>query len=266
MFPMDSCAGEVVFIGPGVPGLGSQSRWKYIVAHEIGHQVQLRVLKDWPGPRYTFPKRDGLRPDQTCFGVACDPVEAPELCSCAHITVANRHHCLQSLERDEDAQLEGFAHFFAAKVWNAQDQDDCWFNYYKELLDVACPPGVEDEQCKPFDGLIRAAPPVPFSCKQPTKWRNRHCPLPQYATEFDWMGFYWSVNTSGDPGRLRMRDLFDVYRRACSRDGVDGCGDGDNVSWEALLQATHEVFSPMDQRALRFESAGFTFGVDRNTQ
>jgi hypothetical protein len=263
LFPTDSCvSGDVVFIGPGRPGHGPQSKWKYIVAHEIGHQIQRRALNGLPGAGYTFPSRPGLPPTRICGTNACDPEEAPDLCACAHVDAANRFHCLQSLEADEDAQLEGFAQFFAAKAWNRQNEDDCQFNYYKEFLNPVCLSGAE--QCEPFGGLVRARPPAPVTCRQPARWRNRNCAVPKFATEFDWMGFYWSVNTVGDSGsRLRMDDLHRVYRQACR---LDGCSFSDVVSWEAVVKAAEDAFGMTDPRALRVPNAGLEFGVDRNTQ
>ncbi len=263
LFPNDSCAvGDVVYIGPGVPGHGPQSKWKYIVAHEIGHQIQGRALAGRIGGYYTFPRRPGQPASQVCGAGACDPPEAPDLCACAHVDSSNKYHCLQSLEHDEDAQLEGFAQFFAAKAWNRQDEDDCQFNYYKEFLNPVCLPGAE--KCEPFGGRTRVLPPVPVSCRQPAKWRNRNCAVPKFATEFDWMGFYWSVNTGGDTGsRLLMDDVHKLYRQAC---GTNGCSSGNVVSWEAIVKAAEDAFGMIDPRARRVRNAGFAFGVDRNTQ
>jgi hypothetical protein len=185
--------------------------WKYVVAHELGHLIQDEAMGSLKAD-YTFCKDPSVTscspPD-----VLNDPPGTPPLCGCDQVEPSDGSpvHCLQSLERSTSAQLEGFAHFVASKVWNTQDESECVFDYYKHFLDVACPPGAE---CVPFNGLQKISPPLPRSCKQPVRWRNNHCAMPQFATEFDWMGFLWNLNTSG-ANRLSMGDIYNIYRQTC---------------------------------------------------
>jgi hypothetical protein len=208
-------------------GWPDQSRWKYVILHEAGHQVQARAMGADGGGDYTFacPK------DTTCSGKASGWIKTrlvdppfvdsmSPLCGCQHVGAANSEHCLQSIERTSAAQGEGFAQFFAAKGWNAPRTDDCKFVYYKELLqDTPCAAG---ETCLPFTvgqtSLFSKLPPFGISCETAFKWRNNHCPMGETAemgTELDWLGFLWGVNTQGD-SRATMNDLFAIYRNSCN--------------------------------------------------
>jgi hypothetical protein len=76
---------------------------------------------------------------------------------------SNATHCLQSIEKTGAAQREGFAHFFASRVWNEQDGGACTFPYYKEFLET--------------EGGVAVSPPVPIDCAGVRKWRNNYCSM-----------------------------------------------------------------------------------------
>ena len=63
----------------------------------------------------------------------------------------NKQHCLQSLETSGSAQIEGFAQFYASKIFNNRADSDCTFVYYKEFVDQVC----RSEECV---GWAPAAP------------------------------------------------------------------------------------------------------------
>jgi len=92
------------------------SHWKYVIAHEFGHVIQDN------------------------FGVFMNTKYVPTVsgrpaeCRCDHVLVANQWHCMQSLQRASDSQIEAFAHFYAASVWNSPANTGCSFAYYKEFL------------------------------------------------------------------------------------------------------------------------------------
>jgi hypothetical protein len=140
---------------------------------------------------------------------------------------------LQSIERFDPAQGEGFAHFYAAKIFNdAAVADGCEFVYYKEVLLDACPPGRTD--CKPFGDAFVVPPPVAVSCSAADKWRNNQCaaqtdsadPIQQMivqaanqavlrrGTERDWLQFFWAWNTgtSGTP----LSQITEAYQQTCN--------------------------------------------------
>jgi hypothetical protein len=225
-------------------GWPDQSRWKYTIVHEAGHQLQARTIGSSGGGDYTFScpantsctgKKSGSNPQRLVDPPFVDSMSP--LCGCQHVGAANSEHCLQSIERTGAAQSEGFAQFFASKAWNQPRTGDCTFVYYKELLQNGpCGPG---ETCVPFTGgLSSKLPPFGISCEQPLKWRNNHCPISEAAelsTELDWLGFLWGVNTLGD-SRASMNDLFSVYRNTCNPLPVPAPGTaGEKCSGEEEL-------------------------------
>jgi hypothetical protein len=100
---------------PANIGIGG-SHWKFVIAHEFGHIIQAN------------------------FGVSIaakytpTPGGRPAVCRCDHVLVSNQEHCMQSIQRASDSQLEGFAQFYAANTWNSPQRTACTFEYYKEFL------------------------------------------------------------------------------------------------------------------------------------
>jgi len=92
---------------------------------------------------------------------------------------------MQSLEISFAAQIEGFAHFFAALAWNDKTGPDCPFNYYKQFNAFL------------FFGTAVVQPPVHLDCKEVVMWRDTFCFQAQGATEYDWLNFLWNVHTVG---------------------------------------------------------------------
>jgi hypothetical protein len=220
----DACApGTTVYTGPwtrtadGEPG-SLQS--KYVVAHEAGHAA----MALGPGN-----PRNDYHASQTW-----------NLCKCNHVTASNRLHCLQSAEYASTAQVEGFAHFAAARLFNRPTDGDCQFNYYKEFLPVFGP---------------TKTPPVNVSCRNPVAWRDHRCPNASFGTEYDWMQFYWNVSTGVNASGVT--DLYDIYTQACG-----GSCSGVNVTWDDLVGAASTHFGAFDPHALKFLNDGDTCGVD----
>jgi hypothetical protein len=199
------------------------SRWKFAVAHEAGHQSEERGIGRLPDVDYTFL----CPPHMTCTGrteltgrpdLLSDPPLVPDqapFCSCKYVTSANGLHCLNSIERGGSAQAEGFGQFFASRVWNHQNESDCAFAYYKEFIDHAC----RGSDCTSVDAAGTAGfvtpPPVHIDCGAVAKWRNRNCPLDStMGTELDWLGFLYSLNATGSL-RAPMAEIFNIYRQTC---------------------------------------------------
>jgi hypothetical protein len=188
--------------GPCLCMKEDNTRWKMILTHEMGHQVQDRgVGTGDQGDSYRFCS------DAMCTNIINDPpgiATASPLCACNHIRAANAWHCLQSIERTGAAQVEGFAQFFASRVWNDKTEADCTFAYYKEFLDQI--------------GTTHA-PPVAIDCASPQKWRNNHCNMganADFTTEVDWLGFLYNLNVLGpEATRVAMTDLWKIYKNAC---------------------------------------------------
>ena len=220
------------------PDLGNPTaRWKFGSAHEIGHQMQWGQI----GAMLPIYDRPTLSPPP------------PLLCDCTGLNpTGNTEHCLQSTEQQTTAQLEGFAHFSSANVWNDPSASSCTFTYYK---------GVRD------DSLAVNLPPFPVSCIQPVKWTENHCPIPTRAAEYDWLGFYTAI--ARDPqAPILQPDLSSVYRRLCSDEGNASLCSGAKAPWSSsdginLPTAAEEVFGPRDPRTAVFNNDGVTYGVTR---
>jgi len=229
----DSCASEsTLFVGPATGGLPPQSQAKFIVAHELGHVLQAVAAPQVRGEGY--PIVNGL----------------PDICDCKHVTVANKLHCLQSLEQPGDVRKEGFAQFVAARTFNDVTDPNPTFVYYKEFLVPTCPPGAT---CTPFNGFFSQSPPVPVSASRPALWRNRNCSgTPSLATEFDWMNFYWNVTLPG-PLSISVDQLFAVDR-------AQGTTIKSNDEFLALASTVLSM-----AQAQAFLIAGDTFGVSTDT-
>ncbi len=260
--PKSACAsGQTIFIPPGPSQRTQESRWKFLVTHEIGHIVQAGAM--------------GIP-----SGSAAILTGTPALCACKHVTVSNKIHCLGSLHQSAFVQGEAFAHFFASKIWNDADESECRFNYYKEYLNRDLVPGTQ--KCKeptPPDepipaGLFCSFPPVPRTCKQPVQWRNSNCivpepgrsELPGFGVQFDWMGFLWNLHTSTVNG-FSMDKICRVYRRACGRLTADAdcsANDRGDPKWDTLRASAANLFGMASEETLYFEQTGRVFGVDRN--
>lgn len=223
------------------------SRWKYVIGHETGHLVQAQGGADLTTNGY--PDLPGLD---------------ARLCECDHVDVANRVHCLGSLEDISAVQLEGFAHFFASKLFNAETGNACTFNYYKEFLDLNCRPGAEcvaSGQSESGQPLFLSKVPFGVDCAQstgPVTWRNVHCEDPataQAGVEYDWLAFYWNVHrVLAAP--FSMKDLFDSYKQACG-----GTCASAHVTYPALRGGVDTQFGATSAKAIGFADAADLFGV-----
>ncbi len=146
--------------------------------------------------------------------------------------------------------------------------------------------GVEQDGCFTLpSGLISNKPPVPVSCIDPVRWRNTQCfddtvgsseAVTRWGTEYDYMGFLYSLDTQGGPNRLTMNDLFDVFRAVC-RNGV--CAPfGATVAWDdcvgpncqpgvaGLTGGADAAFGADSDQAAQFRRAGSAYGVSREVQ
>ena len=170
---------------------------------------------------------------QYTLGGVVDPPFVTDTCGCSHVRAANQEHCLQSVERSSDAQVEGIAQFYASRSWN-RESPNCTFTYYKEFLDTTCHnPNAQPGDCTAYttrDGkqLINTLPPAAVSCRQPARWRNKQeCSIVagssgkagDYGTEYDWMGFLYGINRPSNAATPRVvtQDLWLIYRHACER-------------------------------------------------
>jgi hypothetical protein len=210
---MSYCGGDGnVYIGTqSGGGVFPGSWWKFIVGHEIGHCTQLRQMGYLTNGLGGSDYDDGNEPapPNGKYVCRCDNVYSPD----PPYYIAKKH-CLNSRELSRVAQYEGFAHFFATKVWNNDTQADATFVYYKRFQNSETsftePPMAKNG----FDPIkwLETTPGTgtsPPGCKTP--WSG-------LGVEFDWLTFFYNV-TSRDSGRAATRttlpDLYNIYELAC---------------------------------------------------
>ena len=247
-----------------------QGSSKFVTMHEFGHVIQSAYAPGVTGgTSYLFdcPQNDpdacsifGLTtPTNSAGTMLIDPPNMNARCGCPHVRSASNWHCLQSIETTPRAQGEGFAQFFAAKLWNRRDAA-CVFNYYKEFLDADCK--VEDPSgCTPFPGGGTVTlPPVPIQCDRPVKWRNQNeCAVDPRAgstkaemgTEYDWMTFLYALD-----GELGFTELMSVFNYACRPEDpapATGAGCTENVYW----------LDRVDPATAEYDRGGFLDGAVR---
>jgi hypothetical protein len=117
---------------------------------------------------------------------------------------ANQLHCIQSLEQYAAAFIEGFAHFYAAKLYNNRLETDCEFGYYKEVWAL----------------FVTLTPTVPVTCASTVEWRDSHCSaIPNSAVEMDVMRFLWALHSTL-PDRLTMDEIAAMFSAAQSHAGA----------------------------------------------
>jgi hypothetical protein len=183
------------------------------------------------------------------------------------VTSANKWHCLQSIETAGDGQGEGFAHFFATKIFNerrpvgAMGTDTPIFAYYKEVSLPNCAVGncssVVPAPPSTNTSLFVNAPPVAFHAADQFKWRNNNCAQNlTRGTELDWLGFYWTLNALG-PNRFSMDEIWDLYDELCG-----GRCNGGAFSWALLEAASKEHFGETTPKHVQLTTRGFAHGVN----
>ena len=266
---------------PPAQCLNSDARWQTSISHEIVHIVQIRATGRW-----TLPYAFGASPN-----VTDDHPGAPILCQCNHVEGINRRHCLQSLEKPGAAQAEGFAHYFAAQTWNNLQEPDCTFTYYKQFLDTTCRVAESDCALHPDwinNGLIVNSPPVPVSCIEPQKWRNRQCLSGMFgpnevptdlSVEMDWMGFYYKLTNPQTTNRLAVDRVMQVYGLACKAVTGGSCNKNVEPGWRTVPNTNPPVSGikdgadelrslgtiSFDQRQ-QFIELGDVYGISEDTQ
>lgn len=136
----------------------------------------------------------------------------------------------------------------AARAWNDASQNDCSFNYYKEFY--LGPNNV-------------VGPPYQIDCRNAVLWRDNNCFKADRGTEYDWLQFFWNLNTVGSD-KLSFDDIEAVFDTACG--GTCSTGSYEvTVTWPLLRQGALDHYgSIQDPRFLYFEQSGDLFGVDED--
>jgi len=237
----DACGGYPrTYIGTArKPDGTALIRWRFIVAHELGHATAARA--------------------KTLIPVSYDDDDtAHGLCRCTHVTGLASSHCLQSRERSSDAQDEGYAHAFATRVFNSTTQANGNIRYFKEF--------------KETDGGV-TPPTMTKDAYNAARWHETRCgTLVEHGVEWDWLTFFFKVsNTNGTSAATTFAKLQEIYLLACDA-GSAGCYSlfADRPRWNnsepvdpeivSLKQAAAEALT--SAQYLRFKSTGENWGVD----
>jgi len=231
------------FEQPNVSGELDTTQWKVIIAHEIGHGVEKRAS----GRAYLDYSHSATEP----------------LCRCDHIpNAAIRLHCLQSREFAGAAWAEGFAHFFAAKVFNSPADSDCYLGYYKHAY---------VKKYVPFSGsymFLIFPPPLQVSCRGPVRWRVEQCNDPNGATgtEVDWMTFLWNIHVPSEYGNKRttMTDYHHLRKQACLKAGLSHCHGNwpyHQIDFQKFSGAARDYYGGQSPKYLHIAEMGTLHGV-----
>jgi len=153
--------------------------------------------------------------------------------------------------------LEGFAQFYAAKVFNEWRHNDCRFAYYKEFL--------RD------DGVVQI-PPVAMSCRDPHKWMKTHCDVTNHngGVEMDWMTFFWNIHAPQEYGdkRISMADYYVIKKLACTGDSALWCRGSHDLDFQKFRGGALTYFGGdyYNKKYVHIFRMGDEHGVRNGTQ
>lgn len=197
-----------VYIGVGSHFGVDHHYHKNIIIHELGHAVMWRAIGSpssgsLPGVKYGAPVG-------SCDSLSDDPVE-PQV------------HDMLQLEYQYAAVWEGFAHYYAASVFNNPAETDCGYYYYKDLDwdqdDAADDPwGTAYVNCESYSysSYDSGADYCADQCGCASGTGSG------VAVELDWLRHFWDLDT--DDGRT-FQDVLAVIDLADPTtwdNGVDG--------------------------------------------
>ena len=212
----EACADHTAYFGNSI-GIGHKDTTfeKFVIAHELGHQLQ---------------SHQGLLAGG---GYTADP-SAPDSCACRHVTSANALHCIQSRHSWLTASTEGWAHFISQMTFNDTARSNPTFVYYKEV--------------RTDDGVVHA-PPYPVNAGAPVRWLESHCPADDSTVEWDILTFLRALNGGGGSDALTMADILGTYRAATGGRHWSSMASG------ALAYFGNDASNPKYQRFLRAGAA-----------
>ncbi len=140
-----------------------------------------------------------------------------------------------SQEHQSCAFTEGFAHFYSARVWNSNAQNDCVFAYMKKEfgLDKIA---VDCESTKSTPCLDESVP-APGTCgandAYPSKFMEVRCTgvFDNMGAEVDWLRVLWDVYTDipSPPSFPEIVDWIDAAQNIVP----PGSQPYDELDWEA---------------------------------
>ncbi|MBZ0272830.1 hypothetical protein K8I61_12400 [bacterium] len=173
---------------------------KFIIAHELGHYIG--ILRDDGGLVHT----DEL----LLTNHDCDEW-------------TDTSHDFISLEWQNVAAKEGFAHYYAATVWNDIEESDCEYFYYKTIW------------FNKAGQLVHV--PQNYSCESGNNYLSANCDPydDNQSLEYDWLRFWWDLMT--DDG-VTFNTIMDVWTGSAPSDWEDeGVGVYDALRDAADLES-----------------------------
>ncbi|WP_394834362.1 hypothetical protein LVJ94_48470 [Pendulispora rubella] len=179
----EACGGPTAYFGLSQSAdHHDMTTLKFVIAHELGHQLQIHRL-DW-----AFTGGGDYPPSAS----------APESCKCDFVEAANHLHCLQSRHHFWTAEIEGWAHFIAQRTFNRRLRDDPVFAYYKEV--------------RTDDGIVHH-PPFVLDARQPVTWIAQHCPKAAESSEWDLLTFLSTLQGGSDAPLLGLTEIYGIYEK-----------------------------------------------------
>jgi hypothetical protein len=173
---------------------GTTVHKKFILIHEAGH-----AIGDFGTGNNNFKLVD----------LDCEDYDGtPSGCP-----AAGGSHSMGSKEFSKCGLGEGWAHFYAADVFNDHDETDCWFHYYKNEFGDDSTPTVSCEGAN-GDFVLRI---MESNCDPP---------YGGYGAELDWMRALWDLHTDAtdSPGFteiLQWMDAASSWGRLDAYDQID---------------------------------------------
>ncbi|WP_394821604.1 hypothetical protein [Pendulispora albinea] len=221
----EACGGSTAYFGLSqAADHHDMTTVKYVIAHELGHQMQTHQASWMLSGGGDYPPA----------------ASAPAACKCDFVEAANKLHCLQSRHAWWTAEIEGWAHFFAQRTFNERTRDDPVFAYYKEV--------------RTDDGITHR-PPFVTNALTPVKWIPNHCPLANKSSEWDLLVFLTALHGGSAPNALSMSEIFGVYEKLRSTSAPR--------TWSGMDGAALAYFGndPNHVKYKRFHEAGLASGV-----
>lgn len=165
---------------------------KFVIVHETGHAV--------------LDHKVGGTVWQGNYGASNNCDEEPS------------SHSMRSREHDASAFLEGFAHFYAADVWNDDDETDCSFRYYKDV-----------------EGALRTVDCEFNNTRFEEYYHETQCVGGTgYGVELDWLRAFWDIHTNGSAPDPSFADILDWIDFGVHTGYLYGGTYGQNGAYDAL--------------------------------
>lgn len=219
-----NCFGKI-FIAQG------HSDQKYVISHEVGHQIMKSVDGDQSSNQDYDASNDG------------------SWCS------FTSSHAMTSIEYQSAAVVEGIAHFVAANTYNSNDEGDCWYRYYKDIS-WNSGPAIADDWIDCEDSSHCG---TGLDCNSTIATRDHYgnecdvSTINNKGTEYDWLRFWWDLHTDQSVSNNIIKNIWNDanpnnWNANGSGSSIDSCSPVGNEPAERLRCAaqTNSVLAEWD--------------------